>query len=68
MTFTRKAAAELRARFQVGLEKAAREAKGIEKTRLDEAVKHVERAFLGHDPLILRTTAARAPGRGRRRR
>ena len=47
VTFTRKAAAELRARFQVGLEKAAREATGLEKERLVEAVRHVERAFLG---------------------
>ncbi len=47
VTFTRKAAAELRARFQVGLERSAREATGIEKQRLGEAVKHVERASLG---------------------
>ena len=47
MTFTRKAAAELRSRFQLGLEKAAREARGIEQQRLAEAVAHVERCFLG---------------------
>jgi ATP-dependent helicase/nuclease subunit A len=47
VTFTRKAAAELRARFQVGLERAARDAAGFEKERLAEAVRHVERAFLG---------------------
>ena len=47
VTFTRKAAAELRSRFQVGLEKAASEATGIEKDRLAEALEHVERTFLG---------------------
>ena len=47
VTFTRKAAAELRARFQLGLEKAVREADGVEKQRLADALKHVERAFLG---------------------
>ncbi len=47
VTFTRKAAAELRTRFQVGLEKAAREAVGIERGRLAEAVARVERCFLG---------------------
>jgi ATP-dependent helicase/nuclease subunit A len=47
VTFTRKAAAELRSRFQVGLEKAAREAVGIERERLAVAVAHVERCFLG---------------------
>ncbi len=31
VTFTRKAAAELRGRFQVGLEQAARQASGIER-------------------------------------
>jgi ATP-dependent helicase/nuclease subunit A len=47
VTFTRKAAAELRGRVQVELEKAIREATGVEKERLADAVKHVERAFLG---------------------
>ena len=47
VTFTRKAAAELRGRVQVELEKALHGAVGIEKHRLDDAVKHVERAFLG---------------------
>ena len=47
VTFTRKAASELRSRFQVGLEKAAGEASGIEKDRLAAAVEHVERTFLG---------------------
>ncbi len=47
VTFTRKAAAELRGRVQVELENALRGAAGIEKERLDDAVKHVERAFLG---------------------
>ena len=47
VTFTRKAAAELRSRFQLGLEKAARAAQGVEKARLGEAVAHVERCFIG---------------------
>ena len=47
VTFTRKAAAELRGRVQVELEKALRGASGIEKDRLDDAVKHAERAFVG---------------------
>jgi ATP-dependent helicase/nuclease subunit A len=47
VTFTRKAAAELRARFQVGLEKAAREATGIQKQRLAAAVDHIDVCFLG---------------------
>src|SRR5262249_40589793 len=46
VTFTRKAAAELRSRFQVGLEKAAGEATGIEKERLAQAIEHIERTFL----------------------
>ena len=47
VTFTRKAAAELRSRFQLGIEKAARAAQGAEKPRLVEAVAHVERCFIG---------------------
>ncbi len=47
VTFTRKAAAELRARFQVALEKAVREAGGEEKERLEEALTHVEQCFTG---------------------
>ena len=47
VTFTRKAAAELRARFQVELERAARAAKGSDRTRLEEAVAAVERCFIG---------------------
>ena len=47
VTFTRKAASELRSRFQLGLENAAREARGIEHQRLAEAVAHVERSFIG---------------------
>ena len=47
VTFTRKAAAELRSRFQLGLEKAARAAQGVEKARLGEAIAHVERCFIG---------------------
>jgi ATP-dependent helicase/nuclease subunit A len=47
VTFTRKAAAEIRGRFQVGLEKAARERAGEEKTRLLEALAHIDRCFIG---------------------
>jgi ATP-dependent helicase/nuclease subunit A len=47
VTYTRKAAAELRARFQVELEKGARQATGIVHDRLAAAVHHVERCYLG---------------------
>ena len=47
VTFTRKSTAELRARFQIDLEKAAREAKGEARARLDAAVATVERCFIG---------------------
>lgn len=47
VTFTRKAAAELRARFQVGLEKAHREAEQPERARLAAALAGVERCFIG---------------------
>ncbi len=47
VTFTRKAAAELRSRFQVGLEQAAREATGEEKARLERALGDIEHCFTG---------------------
>jgi len=47
VTFTRKAAAELRSRFQVALEKAVRQAGGEEKERLEAALTHVEQCFIG---------------------
>ncbi len=47
ITFTRKAAAELRSRFQIELERSAREASGEAGTRLDRAVSHIERCFIG---------------------
>jgi ATP-dependent helicase/nuclease subunit A len=47
VTFTRKAAAELRGRFQVGLELTARAARGDEQRRLAAAAEHFERCFLG---------------------
>jgi ATP-dependent helicase/nuclease subunit A len=47
VTFTRKAAAELRARFQVALEKAVATAQEPSRTRLEEAVTSVERCFIG---------------------
>ena len=48
VTFTRKAAAELRGRFQVGLEKARLEEKNAAvKARLDAALTGLERSFIG---------------------
>ena len=47
VTFTRKAAAELRTRFQLALEKSAQGAKGAQRQRLREALNHVERCFIG---------------------
>ncbi|MEW6440618.1 MAG: UvrD-helicase domain-containing protein, partial [bacterium] len=47
VTFTRKAAAELRARFQVSLEQAVRGAEGIERRRLEQALAHLEQCFIG---------------------
>lgn len=47
VTFTRKAAAELRSRFQLALEKAARDADGDERRRLDSALANIERCFIG---------------------
>ena len=47
VTFTRKATAELRARFQIDLEKAAREAQGEAHDRLETAVATVEQCFIG---------------------
>jgi len=47
ITFTRKAAAELRARFQVALEKAVRHAEGVACERLSDALDHAERAYIG---------------------
>lgn len=47
VTFTRKAAAELRSRFQVGLEKAYRSADRTEHFRLAAALAGVERCFIG---------------------
>jgi ATP-dependent helicase/nuclease subunit A len=47
VTFTRKSAAEMRARFQVELERSAREESGPARQRLVDAVAHVERCFIG---------------------
>ena len=48
VTFTRKAAAELRGRFQVGLEKARLEEKDpAVRARLDAALQNLERSFIG---------------------
>src|SRR4030042_3019470 len=50
VTFTRKAAAELRSRFQVELEKAVREAEGERKVNLGKALLNIEKAFIGTIP------------------
>ncbi|MGB6066536.1 MAG: UvrD-helicase domain-containing protein [Desulfomonilaceae bacterium] len=47
VTFTRKAAAELRARFQVELERAHKNALGPHGKRLSEALSGIERCFIG---------------------
>ena len=47
VTFTRKAAAELRARFQIDLEKACRDAKQPKRARLAEALSVMDRCFIG---------------------
>lgn len=47
MTFTRKAASELRSRFQVGLEAAARDAEDKRKERLEAALANVDQCFIG---------------------
>ena len=67
ITFTRKAAAELRARFQVALEKAVREANGATKERLGEAqVQEHGAAGCGGRLLRLRHAGPRWPGRSGR--
>src|SRR5262245_45574442 len=43
VTFTRKAAAEIRARFQLELEKAASEGTGGQRNRLQAALAHIDR-------------------------
>ncbi|HOX38716.1 MAG TPA: UvrD-helicase domain-containing protein [Candidatus Brocadiia bacterium] len=47
VTFTRKAAAELRSRFQIRLEQELRRSEGKERDNLEEALKHVEQCFIG---------------------
>ena len=47
VTFTRKAAAELRANFQVALEKAVAEASGPLERRLSEALENIDQCFIG---------------------
>ncbi len=47
VTFSRKSAAELRARFQLGLELEAAAANGEEQTRLITALDNLERCFIG---------------------
>ncbi|MBD3168526.1 MAG: AAA family ATPase, partial [candidate division Zixibacteria bacterium] len=47
VTFTRKAAAELKSRFQVEIEKAFKQADGEEKKRLGKALENIEQCFVG---------------------
>jgi ATP-dependent helicase/nuclease subunit A len=47
VTFTRKAAAELRARFRIGLEQEAASREGGEKQRLSNALADVDKCFIG---------------------
>jgi ATP-dependent helicase/nuclease subunit A len=47
VTYTRKAASELRDRFQVELERQSRHACGAFRERFNAALEHVERAYLG---------------------
>ena len=47
VTFTRKAASQLRARFQSALEQRVRQETGLRKQRLAKALRRVEQAFMG---------------------
>ncbi len=47
VTFTRKAAAELRSRFQIKLEAAAQEESGVKKKRLVSALERLEQCYVG---------------------
>ncbi len=47
VTFTRKAAAELRSRFQIELEKEVREAVSSRKKQMTEALEHIGQCFIG---------------------
>ena len=47
VTFTRKAAAEIRGRFQIAIEKAVTDCKGEAADRLGEALAHIDRCFIG---------------------
>ncbi len=47
VTFTRKATAELRSRFQVALEGELHRATGVRRARLQEAMDHVEQCLIG---------------------
>ena len=47
VTFTRKAAAELRGRFRITLEQEARKAGKVEKRFLEKALAHIDKCFIG---------------------
>ena len=69
VTFTRKAASELRGRFHLALEKRLGEIKRSaecegrtresDAQRLESALGNLERFFAGHHPFVLRSSAAR---------
>lgn len=47
ITFTRKAASEIRSRFRSSLEEAHREAQGMERENLERALENAEQCFIG---------------------
>ena len=47
VTFTRKAAAELRGRFQIALEQAVRKSRGEDRARLERALGRIEQCYVG---------------------
>ena len=64
VTFTRKAAAELRGRFQLALEERLHASPPADAARrLEAALSGIERLFCRHHPRVLRAPAPRAPRR-----
>lgn len=47
LTFTRKAAAELKERFQLALEEASRSESGVERQRVSDALSTLDRVYIG---------------------
>ena len=64
VTFTEKAAGELKLRLRSELEKArVQSSDGKRRQHLEEALAHLEEARFEHDPRIVRGIAPRAAGR-----